>query len=71
MRALITKATEGMSRPTGWHFHICEGLFVYMVIGWIKLEFVDGETIHLDSGDSVYIPGGLPHNEISTSNDFE
>ena len=45
--------------------------FVYMLDGWLELEFADGETIHLEEGDSVYIPGYLPHNEIRTSDEFE
>ena len=36
-----------------------------------ELEFSDGETIHLEEGDSVYIPGFMPHNEIRTSDAFE
>ena len=71
MRVQKTSATAGLSEPTGWHFHKCEGQFVYMLEGWLELEFADGETVHLEAGDSVYIPGFLPHNEISTSDAFE
>ena len=31
----------------------------------------DGQTIRLEKGDSMYIPGGVPHNEVGTSDDFE
>jgi len=71
MRVQKTSATSGMSKPTGWHFHKCEGQFVYMLDGWLDLQFVDGETVRLEKGDSVYIPGYMPHNEIRTSNEFE
>lgn len=71
MRVQKTSATAGMSEPTGWHYHKCEGQFVYMLDGWLELEFSDGETVHLEEGDSVYIPGYLPHNEIRTSDAFE
>ena len=71
LRVQVTKASEGMSEPTGWHFHTCEGQFVYMVKGWVELQFAPDDIIRLDEGDSVYIPGGLPHNEIRTSDDFE
>jgi uncharacterized RmlC-like cupin family protein len=71
MRVQKTSATDGLSEPTGWHFHKCEGQFVYMLDGWLELEFADGETIHLKEGDSVYIPGYMPHNEIRTSDAFE
>ena len=71
MRVQVTKASQGMSKPTGWHYHTCEGQFVYMLNGWIELQFADDETIRISEGDSVYIPGGMPHNEIRTSDDFE
>lgn len=71
MRAQITSASAGMSRPTGWHRHLCEMQFVYMLNGWLELEFADRGTVRLEAGDSVMIPGGTPHNEIRTSDTFE
>lgn len=70
LRAQITEATEGMSKPTGWHIHLCEGQLVYMLSGWIDLEFADGK-IRVEAGDSLYIPGNTPHNETATSDSFE
>ena len=71
MRAQVTSAAQGLSRPTGWHYHVCESQLVYMLSGWVDLEFEDGETIRVEAGDSLYIPGGLRHNEIKTSDTFE
>ena len=71
MRVQKTTATAGLSEPTGWHVHKCEGQFVYMLDGWVDLQFADSETVRLEAGDSVYIPGYLPHNEIRTSDAFE
>lgn len=71
MRAQITLASAGMSRPTGWHRHLCEMQFVYVLDGWLELEFADRGTIRLEAGDSIMIPGGTPHNEIRTSDTFE
>ena len=70
LRAQITSAEAGLSRPTGWHRHVCEGQLVYMLRGWIDLAFEDG-TIRIEEGDSLYIPGGAPHNEIATSESFD
>ncbi len=70
IRAQITSAKAGLTRPTGWHTHICEGQIVYMLSGWIDLAFAD-ETIRIEEGDSLYIPGGTPHNEIATSDAFD
>ena len=71
IRAQRTSARNGLSQPTGWHYHKCEGQFVYMLDGWLELQFADGETVRLEKGDSVYIPGFAPHNETQTSDSFE
>ena len=71
MRGQVMKAKTGMTQPTGWHYHTCEGQFVYILGGWVELEFETGETLRCETGDSVYIPGGLKHNELRTSDDFE
>jgi quercetin dioxygenase-like cupin family protein len=71
MRAQVMTAIRGMTEPTGWHYHVCEGQFVYTLKGWVDLEFETGETIHLQEGESLFIPGGMRHNEISTSDDLE
>lgn len=71
MRGQVMKAITGMTAPTGWHYHTCDGQFVYTLKGWVELEFEGSETLRLEAGDSVYIPGGLPHNELRTSDDVE
>lgn len=71
MRAQTTKATQGLSEETGWHVHLCEGQFVYMLEGWVDLEFAGGRKERIVAGDSIYIPGNTPHNETATSDEFE
>jgi len=65
-----TKAKQGLVEPTGWHKHICDGQFVYMLDGWLDLAFADG-TVRLEPGDSIYIPGGVAHNETAPSDTFD
>lgn len=71
MRAQLTTATQGLSEPTGWHYHVCEQQFVYMMKGWVDLEFEDGTKVHMTEGDSLMIPGGMRHNETATSEEME
>lgn len=71
MRAQVMSAIRGMTEPTGWHYHVCDGQFVYALKGWVELEFETGERLRLAAGESLFIPGGLRHNEISTSDDLE
>jgi quercetin dioxygenase-like cupin family protein len=71
LRAQVMSSSQGMSRPTGWHFHECDGQFIYMIKGWVDLEFEDGKTIRVEEGDSLFIPGYMRHNEIRTSEAME
>jgi len=71
MRAQLTTAKTGMTQPTGWHYHVCESQFIYVTRGWVDLEFETGELLHLEPGDSAFIPGGMKHNELRTSDDFQ
>jgi quercetin dioxygenase-like cupin family protein len=71
LRAQVTSAEAGMSQPTGWHIHKCEAQLVYMLSGWIELEFAGEPLCRLEAGDSILIPGDTPHNELRTSDTFE
>ena len=71
MRAQVMRSTQGLSRPTGWHYHECEGQFIYMIKGWVELQFEDGRSLRVEEGDSLFIPGFLRHNEIRTSEEME
>ena len=69
-RAQVTCATDVMEQ-TGWHYHICDVHFVYALRGWIELQFEDGRTIRVETGESLFIPPGLKHNETAISPDLE
>ncbi|MFT7648329.1 MAG: quercetin dioxygenase-like cupin family protein [Candidatus Poriferisodalaceae bacterium] len=69
-RAQIMRATDVMD-TTGWHYHECELQFVYVLKGWVDLEFEGGRVERLAEGGAMAIPGGMIHNEIAASPDFE
>ncbi len=71
MRAQLMSAEGGMSEPTGWHYHVCEMQFVYVLDGWVDLEFEDGREVRFEAGDSVMIPGGEVHQEVRFSKSFK
>jgi quercetin dioxygenase-like cupin family protein len=71
LRAQVMEAITGMTEPTGWHTHQCEAQFVYVLKGWVELEFEDGTRNRSEAGDALLIPGGMKHNEIATSDDLE
>lgn len=70
LSANFIDVTQGLSEPTGWHYHVCEAQFVYITYGWVVLQFEDGSTRKVSQGQTLYIEGGVRHNEISTSETF-
>jgi mannose-6-phosphate isomerase-like protein (cupin superfamily) len=71
MRAYHNTSIAGMTEPTGWHYHICEMQFVYVLKGRLTIEFEDGTVATFTAGDSFFVPGGVRHNEIYASEDKE
>jgi quercetin dioxygenase-like cupin family protein len=71
MRAQVMTSSQGLSQPTGWHYHECDGQFIYILKGWVELQFEDGRTLKVEEGDSLFIPGYLRHNETRTSDEME
>jgi mannose-6-phosphate isomerase-like protein (cupin superfamily) len=72
MRAEVMHVSAGSpAKPTGWHYHLCEMQFLYMLEGWVDLEFCDRGVVRLQAGDSMMIPGGMVHQEISASAPME
>lgn len=71
MKAQVMTAIKGMTEPTGWHYHKCDAQFVYVMKGWVDLEFEDGTRARVKAGESLFIPGGMRHNEFGTSDDLE
>lgn len=62
---------KGRPEPTGWHYHLCEMQYVYLLGGGYTLRFEDGRTVRLERGDSILIPGGCKHSEVDISEDFD
>jgi mannose-6-phosphate isomerase-like protein (cupin superfamily) len=54
------------SRPTGWHYHTADIQILYMIHGWVKIEFPDG-IVTLNEGDCMSVPGGVVHQELCSS----
>jgi mannose-6-phosphate isomerase-like protein (cupin superfamily) len=71
MRAYQNNSIAGMTEPTGWHYHICEMQFVYVLKGKLIIEFEDATVATFTAGDAFFIPGGVRHNEIYVSEDKE
>lgn len=71
MRANQIIAIDGIVEPTGWHYHVCNFQFLYILKGQLVVEFEDGTVTTTTGGDSLFIPGGVRHNETYMSKDLE
>jgi quercetin dioxygenase-like cupin family protein len=69
-RATLSTATGAMVTETGWHYHECEMQIGYITKGWIELQYEDGTEVRLEAGDIMFVPGGVKHNELRTSDDI-
>lgn len=69
-RAQVMRSTDVME-TTGWHYHVCDLQFVYVLKGWVELAFPDGRVERLSAGGTMAIPSGMVHNELDASPDFE
>lgn len=67
----VTKLRNGMAEETGWHYHDCDFQWLYVVKGWLELQFENGETKRIAEDGICFIPGGYRHNETATSDDLE
>lgn len=63
-------ASGAMVTETGWHYHTCEMQIGFITKGWIDLQYEDGTEIRLEAGDVMFVPGGVKHNELRTSDDI-
>ena len=70
VRATLSTATGAMVTETGWHYHECEMQIGYITKGWIELQYEDGTEVRLEAGDIMFVPGGVKHNELRTSDDI-
>ncbi len=71
MRAQVTATKAGMTQPTGWHYHLCDSQFVYVLKGWVEFEYEDVGFVRLEAGSSVVQPPRVKHRELRHSDDVE
>jgi quercetin dioxygenase-like cupin family protein len=69
--AVVIDAKQGMTQSTGWHYHECDVQMVYMLSGWAEMQFEDGTQVRVEKDGMLFIPGGVRHNEVRTSDDMQ
>jgi mannose-6-phosphate isomerase-like protein (cupin superfamily) len=66
IRARPGKAPEG-----DWHYHDCKLQFVYVVRGWVKMEYEGTGKVVMKAGSCFYQPPRIRHRELAHSKDLE
>ena len=62
----------GTPHATGPHRHECDFQFNYCFKGWIKFRFEGHEgEVTFKAGDAWLMPGGIAHDVIEFSDDYE
>lgn len=68
MRAEIMHIDDAeTSKPTGWHYHTADMQLLYVIEGWVKIEFPELGVTTINAGESMMIPGGTVHQELCSS----
>jgi quercetin dioxygenase-like cupin family protein len=70
LNATVQAASGALGAETGWHYHECEMQLAYILKGWIDLQYEDGTEVRLEAGDVMFLPGGVKHNEVRSSDDI-
>ncbi len=66
----LVKANQAPEYGTGWHRHQLGFHIVYMVSGWAKFMY-SNVSVHVGTGDCVYMPPGISHYLYDYSQDME
>ena len=69
--AQVIRAEQPCEGPMGYHSHLLDFQFNYLLSGWARLFFEDIGEIRIAAGDAWYQPLGIKHEVLEYSDDFE
>ncbi len=69
--AKIVKARPGNTERASWHRHQLDFQFVFVLKGWITLEYEGIGKVTLKPGDCMHQAPGIRHIELGHSDDYE
>ena len=67
----VIRARPGKAPHGDWHYHDCKLQFVYVVKGWVKMEYEGIGKILMKAGSCFYQPPRIRHRELAHSKDVE
>jgi quercetin dioxygenase-like cupin family protein len=69
--AHVIRARPGKAPHGQWHRHDCDAQFVYVLKGWVELEYEGVGKVMMRAGTCFYQPPRIRHREIRHSKDVE
>ena len=71
VNAHVIRAAAGTDFSGQPHFHTTNFQLVYVLKGWIELEYEGQGIVRLEAGSCVYQPPEIRHREVGHSEDVE
>jgi len=69
--AHVIRARPGKAPHGAWHRHEVKAQFVYVLKGWMLLEYEGVGRVMMKAGSCFYQPPGIRHREIGHSENVE
>ena len=69
--AHVIRARPGKAPHGEWHAHDCKVQLVYVLKGWVLVEYEGVGRVRMKAGSCFYQPPNIRHREISHSPDVE
>ena len=67
----VIRARPGKAPHGDWHYHDCQAQFVYVLKGWVKMQYEGGRPMVMKAGTCFFQPPRIRHRELAHSRDCE
>ena len=67
----VIRARPGKAPHGDWHYHECDVQFVYVVKGWVRMEYEGIGKVTMRAGSCFYQPPRIRHRELAHSRNIE
>lgn len=67
----VIRARPGKAPHGDWHYHDCNMQFVYVVKGWVRMEYEGLGKVLMKAGSCFYQPPRIRHRELAHSKNVE
>jgi quercetin dioxygenase-like cupin family protein len=67
----VIRARPGKAPHGDWHWHDVDVQFVYVLKGWVKMEYEGIGKMTMKAGSCFYQPPRIRHRELAHSRNIE